>query len=152
MARTGRTTIEPAVFLASGAVVLFSVGFGVVAPETAQRLFLGLQDVIVSQLGWLFRGATALFLLFSVLVCFGRVGRIRLGPDGEAPAYGFPSWFAMLFSAGMGIGIMFYGVAEPVLHYALPPAGAGGDRGSGRTGPDDLALPLGASMPGASTS
>lgn len=54
------------------------------------------------------------------------MGTIRLGPDDASPDFSTTSWFAMLFSAGMGIGIMFYGVAEPVLHFASPPVGEGG--------------------------
>ena len=102
------------------------LGYGVAAPDRAKDLFLGLQDAIVSRLDWLFIASTALFLAFSVVVAMAPTGRIRLGADDEPAAYGFPSWFAMLFSAGMGIGIMFYGVAEPVLHYAAPPRGDGG--------------------------
>lgn len=121
-----RWKIEPAVFFPSAAIIVLVLGFGVVAPERAQGLFLGLQDAIVSHLDWLFIASSALFLGFSLLVAGAPTGKIRLGPDEEPPAYGFPSWFAMLFSAGMGIGIMFYGVAEPILHYAAPPRGTGG--------------------------
>ncbi len=124
--RSGRPRIEPAVFFSSAAVVVLVLGFGVAAPDLAKALFLGLQDVVVSRLDWLFIASSALFLAFSALVACAPTGRIRLGRDDEAPAYGFASWFAMLFSAGMGIGIMFYGVAEPVLHYASPPRGDGG--------------------------
>ena len=118
-------TIEPAVFLTSAAVVVSVLGFGVLAPEAAKTAFVGLQDIIVSRLDWLFIATTALCLVFSLLVTVGRIGRIRLGGDTEAPSYGLATWFAMLFSAGMGIGIMFYGVAEPMLHYASPPTGEG---------------------------
>ncbi len=120
------SSVEPAVFLPSAGVVVAVLAFGVVDPELAKHFFLGLQDWIVSRLGWLFVASTALCLVFSLWTALGARGRIRLGPEGEAPSFGLPSWFAMLFSAGMGIGIMFYGVAEPVLHYASPPSGPGG--------------------------
>lgn len=116
--------IEPAVFFSSAAVVLALLAFGVADPGGAKALFVGLQDWIVGTWGWLFVGATAFFLLFSLWCAFGKRGAIRLGPEGEHPAFGLPSWFAMLFSAGMGIGIMFFGVAEPVTHFASPPVGA----------------------------
>ena len=118
--------IEPAVFLSSAAVVLALLAFGVADPELAKDLFVGLQDWIVGTLGWLFVGSTALFLVFAIWCAMGERGTLRLGPEGEPPAFRLPSWFAMLFSAGMGIGIMFYGVAEPVTHFANPPVGAGG--------------------------
>ena len=119
----GGSRIEPRVFVPSAALVAATLAFGVVAPDLAKRLFVGLQDWIVSRFGWLFVGSTALFLLFSLWAGLSSRGRLRLGPEGEPPRYGLATWFAMLFSAGMGIGIMFYGVAEPALHYAQPPTG-----------------------------
>ena len=117
--------VEPAVFLTSAALVLAVLLFGVAAPDLARSAFVGLQDWIVSRLDWLFIGATALFLLVALWAALGRTGHIRLGGDDERPHFGRLPWFAMLFSAGMGIGIMFYGVAEPILHYASPPDGPG---------------------------
>lgn len=117
--------IEPAVFLSSAAVVLAVLAFGMLDPGYARTLFVGLQDWIVGTFGWLFVGSTALFLVFALWCAVGRRGAIRLGADDEEPAFGLASWFAMLFSAGMGIGIMFYGVAEPITHFANPPEGVG---------------------------
>jgi choline/glycine/proline betaine transport protein len=117
--------IEPAVFLSSAAVVVLVLAFGVIDPDAAKTIFLGLQDWIVGTWGWLFIASTALFLVFSVWCALGARGRLRLGAEGEAPDFALHSWFAMLFSAGMGIGIMFFGVAEPVMHYASPPSGEG---------------------------
>jgi choline/glycine/proline betaine transport protein len=124
--------IEPAVFLSSAAVVVAVLAFGVFDAELARRLFLGLQDWIVDTWGWFFVASTALFLVFAIWCAVGARGRLRLGPGDEPPDFGVASWFAMLFSAGMGIGIMFYGVAEPVLHYASPPMGDGGTPESAR--------------------
>jgi len=118
--------IEPAVFLSSAAVVLALLAFSIADPELAKDLFVGLQNWIVGTWGWLFVGSTAFFLLFSLWCAIGKRGALRLGPEDEPPAFRLPSWFAMLFSAGMGIGIMFYGVAEPVTHFANPPIGVGG--------------------------
>ena len=118
--------IEPAVFLSSAAVVVLVLAFGVIDPDGAKVVFLGLQDWIVETWGWLFVASTAFFLVFSAWCALGARGRLRLGPEGEAPDFALHSWFAMLFSAGMGIGIMFFGVAEPVMHYANPPSGVGG--------------------------
>jgi choline/glycine/proline betaine transport protein len=70
--------------------------------------------------------AVATFVIFCLGIAFSDHGRIRLGPDDSRPDYSYGSWFAMLFSAGMGIGLMFFGVAEPVTHFANPPTGEGG--------------------------
>src|SRR5690606_34572390 len=73
--------------------------------------------------GWFTMLAVASFLVFVVAIAASRWGTIRLGPDHAEPEYSFGSWFAMLFSAGYGIALLFFGVAEPVLHYAHPPVG-----------------------------
>lgn len=118
-----RSGIEPAVFFPSALVILAFLAFGIAMPEAAKTVFLGLQDWIVGTWGWLFVGATAFFLIFALWCAGGRRGALVLGTEGEQAAFPLHSWFAMLFSAGMGIGIMFYGVAEPILHYANPPSG-----------------------------
>jgi choline/glycine/proline betaine transport protein len=75
--------------------------------------------------GWFYVLAVAGFLIFVVLLGVSDFGKIKLGPDHSEPDYSYASWFAMLFSAGMGIGLMFFGVAEPVMHYVNPPVGEG---------------------------
>jgi len=124
--KSERMKIDRGVFIASATAVMVVLVFGVVLPRRAKALFLGLQDVIVSRLDGLFVAATAIFLVFALVVAIAPSGRIRLAADDAPPAFGLRPWFAMLFSAGMGIGIMFYGVAEPLLHYAAPPVGAPG--------------------------
>ncbi|MFC4765848.1 glycine betaine uptake BCCT transporter [Effusibacillus consociatus] len=79
----------------------------------------------IDQFGWFYLIAAMLFLCFSVYLCFSRFGNIRLGDDTDRPSFGTGSWLAMLFGAGMGIGIVFWGVAEPVYHYVSPPYGTG---------------------------
>ncbi|MGH3886096.1 MAG: BCCT family transporter, partial [Pseudonocardiaceae bacterium] len=75
-------------------------------------------------LGWLFVLAATGFVIFTLCVALGRYGRIPLGRDGEPPEFRTVSWVAMMFSAGMGIGLMFYGVTEPLTHFVTPPPGA----------------------------
>ncbi|MDY3197601.1 MAG: BCCT family transporter, partial [Pseudomonadaceae bacterium] len=91
----------------------------------AGELFSSLLAYITSSFGWFYMLAVAIFLVFVVIVALSRWGNIKLGPDHSEPQYSFPAWFAMLFSAGYGIALLFFGVAEPVLHYADPPVGAG---------------------------
>jgi choline/glycine/proline betaine transport protein len=83
------------------------------------------QSWIVHYVGWFYSFAVAVFVVFVLYLAMSRFGHTKLGPDDSEPEFSFATWFAMLFSAGMGIGLMFYGVAEPVLHYASPPIGEG---------------------------
>lgn len=93
-------------------------------PEYAGELFGQMLGWVTATFGWFYMLAVAVFLLFIIFVGFSRWGNIRLGPDHAEPEYSFPAWFAMLFSAGYGIALLFFGVAEPVLHYSTPPTGA----------------------------
>lgn len=80
-------------------------------------------DYLTVHFGWFYMLAVAFFLLFMVAIALSKWGNIKLGPDHAEPEYSFLSWFAMLFAAGYGIALLFFGVAEPVLHYASPPEG-----------------------------
>ena len=81
-------------------------------------------DWVITNTGWGFVLLTSLFVIFALWLAVSRYGRIPLGGDGEAPEFRTVSWVAMMFSAGMGIGLMFYGVAEPLSHYISPPPGS----------------------------
>lgn len=118
--------VNPAVFFTSaGAIVLF-VALGALFPAATGEVFASIQRFIVDTFGWFYIAAVAVFLAFVIWLLVGPYGSLRLGPDDAEPEYGYASWFAMLFSAGMGIGLLFYSVAEPILHFAEPPTGAGG--------------------------
>lgn len=93
-------------------------------PDLAAQFFNDLLSFITRTFGWFYMLAVAFFLLFIVIIAFSRWGNIKLGPDHAEPQYSFLSWFAMLFAAGYGVALLFFGVAEPVLHYASPPVGA----------------------------
>ncbi|WP_300424642.1 BCCT family transporter [uncultured Thalassolituus sp.] len=93
-------------------------------PELAGSAFSGMLGWVTETFGWFYMLAVAVFLVFILGVGFSSWGNIRLGSDHAEPEYSFPAWFAMLFSAGYGIALLFFGVAEPVLHYSTPPAGA----------------------------
>ena len=96
------------------------------APESAGGLFQTIQSTIITYASWYYVLVVAVILVTVTAVTFSRFGDIKLGPDHSEPDYSFLSWFAMLFSAGMGIGLMFFGVAEPVMHFLNPPLGDGG--------------------------
>ena len=115
--------IEPAVFFPAAALVFAGVAYAVLAGDSAEAAFTGLRNAITETTGWLYSVGVGFFLIALIVVAFSDWGRIKLGPDDSEPEYGFAPWFAMLFSAGMGIGLMFFGVAEPLTHYLTPPDG-----------------------------
>ncbi|MFO7582741.1 BCCT family transporter [Guyparkeria sp.] len=116
-----RSTILIPVFLPAILVVALLVIGTISDPDRAGELFATLLRAITADFGWFYVLAVATFLVFLVVVAVSPWGRIKLGPDHARPEYSFSSWFAMLFSAGYGIALLFFGVAEPVLHYANPP-------------------------------
>ena len=117
--------MEPVVFFGSALLVVGFCVFGGLYTETANRVFQQLQSSIVASFGWYYALVVTLLLVYALWLLLGRFRTVRLGPPGSRPDFGYASWFAMLFSAGMGTGIVFWGVAEPLYHYAEPPSGAG---------------------------
>jgi choline/glycine/proline betaine transport protein len=116
-----REHIHPVVFPVSAGVIVVFVVFGAVFAETADTVLNGILTALVDTFGWFMIGGVALMLLFCVFLVVGPYGKVRLGPDDSRPDYGYLTWFSMLFSAGMGIGLLFWGVAEPITHYANAP-------------------------------
>ncbi len=117
------------VFIPASIVIFVMITFAVVFAGTAEGAFESLNAAITDGVGWWYILSATGFVVFAIYCGVSRVGNIRLGRDDEKPEFGVLSWFAMLFSAGMGIGLVFYGVAEPLSHYVVPPE-AGGVAGS----------------------
>lgn len=115
---------KPVFFPAAFLTVLF-VALSAVFSRQSTHLFSLLQTKIIHQFGWFYLLAVAIFMIFCLVLTITRYGDIKLGMDHSEPEYSYRSWFAMLFSAGMGVGLIFYGVAEPVSHYMHPPVGVG---------------------------
>ena len=113
--------------LAVAAVVLWAA-FGKDSFESASSTALAW---VLDNFAWLFVIAADVFLLMCLFIALSRFGRIRLGRDDSEPEFTNVAWIAMMFSAGMGIGLMFYGVGEPLQHYLTPPPGSGATAGSG---------------------
>ncbi|MFB9376873.1 BCCT family transporter [Kineococcus gynurae] len=121
--------VDKPVLIVSLLVVAVVLGIGLAMPEQLATQAGSVLTWITTNLGWAFvLGATA-FVVLALVLAFGRTGKIRLGRDDEKPEYSRASWIAMMFSAGMGIGLMFYGVSEPVTHLMTPPE-AGVEPGS----------------------
>lgn len=119
-----RSKINPPVFFISAAIIIALVVFSSLYPELADSKFRTLQQGIFANASWFYILAVALILMSVTFLGLSRYGNIKLGPDHAQPDFSYVSWFAMLFSAGMGIGLMFFGVSEPVMHYLSPPVGA----------------------------
>ncbi|KUJ82669.1 high-affinity choline transporter BetT [Microbulbifer flavimaris] len=117
----GKARFDPPVFYTATGLLLLLVAFAVFFPEKATALFEGMQTTIVDYFGWYYILIVAILLITVVVLGLSRLGDIKLGPEHSKPDYSFASWLAMLFSAGIGIGLLFFGVAEPVMHYLTPP-------------------------------
>lgn len=118
-------SVQPRVFVPSSIIIVGLIVFAAVYAGTAEDVFSRLNTALTAGVGWWYILAATIFLLFAAYCGLSRIGTIKLGRDDEGPEFGFWSWLAMLFSAGMGIGLVFYGVAEPLTHYAEPPASRG---------------------------
>ncbi|WP_138416094.1 glycine betaine uptake BCCT transporter [Aquibacillus sediminis] len=114
------------VFWISAAVALAAVIFGVSAPDSFEQVTGNIQSFLSTSFGWYYLILVSVIVIFCVFLIFSPVGAITLGKAGEKPEYSTPSWFGMLFSAGMGIGLVFWGAAEPLSHYMVPPTADSG--------------------------
>ena len=92
-----------------------------ISPEKVKGVFDTLFKFFTGNFGWIYLVCVAGFVLFCFVMALSKYGNIRLGKDDEAPEFGLMPWFSMLFAAGMGIGLVFWGVAEPIYHFAGPP-------------------------------
>ncbi|MGG1686051.1 BCCT family transporter [Pseudalkalibacillus sp. NRS-1564] len=113
------------VFWVSGIVVLLLVIWGAVVPKSFASVASSVYSFTTNAFGWFYLIAVIFFVVFCFYLAISKYGKIRLGPDDEKPQYPFFTWIGMLFSAGFGVGLVFWGVAEPMTHFANPPAGFG---------------------------
>jgi BCCT family betaine/carnitine transporter len=136
--------INNTVFGAASMMIVTFVIFTITFQDAAELIFLSLRNILTNQLGWLLIIVANIILVSSIIIAVSPLGKIRLGGDDRRPTYSYGAWFSMLFAAGMGIGLLFYGVAEPLAHFQssitgtieingirtdfAPLAGAGGNR------------------------
>jgi glycine betaine transporter len=135
--KRARTVIQRGpgtVFYASMAVLLLFVALGVMHADALAAGSAHALAFTTDHFGWLYLFATTGFLIFCVAIGLSNYGHIRLGADGEAPEFSYPTWLGMIFSAGMGVGLVFWGVAEPMTHYVDPPLGMADARTSQAAG------------------
>jgi choline/glycine/proline betaine transport protein len=119
-------TVAPRVFWPSAVIILAFVIASVVAPDAMNDALSAIQETVIGTFSWYYMLLVSVFVIFSLWIGLSHYGDIKLGPDDEEPEFGLKSWFAMLFAAGMGIGLVFWGVAEPLNHYAGLPNRATG--------------------------
>ncbi|WP_245226901.1 BCCT family transporter [Streptomyces smyrnaeus] len=120
-----KSSIAPRVFWPSAVIILVFVVYSTALSKSAQNLIGRVQESIVGDLGWFYTALVSLFVIFALWVGIGRYGDIKLGKNKDKPEFGLGSWLAMLFAAGMGIGLVFWGVAEPLNHLTAPRPGTG---------------------------
>lgn len=114
------------VFWPAALIIIIFVAFAMILPDTAEALFASIQSKIIGYFNWYYVLIATAFVGFSLWLGFGKFGDIKLGKDDDEPEFSLGSWFALLFAAGMGIGLVFYGVSEPLSHFASPKPGVTG--------------------------
>jgi choline/carnitine/betaine transport len=115
--------IDKVIFGVAAALVVAFIVWGIVSVDTLSAVATAVLGGLMTGGGWAFVLAASGFVVFALWLAFSRYGKIPLGGDDEDPEFRTVSWIAMMFSAGMGIGLMFYGVSEPLSHFTSPPPG-----------------------------
>ncbi|MFZ5967173.1 MAG: BCCT family transporter [Bacillota bacterium] len=113
--------MNPVVSLGAGMIVLLFSGFALLNLEQAKVVFAGVKDAIVGNFDWLFILSSNFFIGISLFLAFSRLGSVRIGGVNAEPEFSNFAWYSMLISAGMGIGLMFWAVGEPLYHAAFTP-------------------------------
>jgi choline/glycine/proline betaine transport protein len=121
-----KSEINPRVFWGASGIIALLLVTTLAMPGTADTAFKAAQAWAIDTFGWFYISAVAVFLVVVLALGFGPAGKLKLGPDDAEPDFPYLSWLAMLFAAGMGIGLMYFAVAEPIQHYISPPEAPSG--------------------------
>jgi len=132
MAQSGGGLNVNSVFIVSMLFCAGIGGWGILDPESMTGTMLGFTNYMLTGVTWVWLGVCTGFLVLAGYMAFGPYGSIRLGADDEEPEFSTPSWIAMLFAGGMGSGLLVWGVAEPMYHFASPPGMEGGTPAAAR--------------------
>ncbi|TCK02669.1 BCCT family transporter [Marinobacterium mangrovicola] len=116
--------IHNRVFAISGLAIIAFVFLTLAFQNQVEPMFSGLRGWLTSNLDWFFIGAGNIFVIACLIIAFSPLGKVRLGGTEATPDYSYGGWFSMLFAAGMGIGLMFYGVSEPLTHFSTSFSGS----------------------------
>ncbi|TPE44222.1 BCCT family transporter [Pontibacter mangrovi] len=120
------------VFWSSIVILILVIGLVLTFRKGAEEFFSDTQAAVTANMGWLFILSVNVFVVYCLYMAFGKFGHIRLGGKDAKPEFSTSSWFAMLFSAGMGIGLLFWSIAEPINHFQTPPLGEPGTPAAAR--------------------
>lgn len=131
------------VFTVSSLVILFFVIVTLAFQNQVAPIFNAMFSFLTSNMDWFFILAANIFVVLAVVLIFTPLSKVRLGGANATPDFSYAGWFAMLFAAGMGIGLMFYGVSEPLTHFGTSLAGDGGAPLGGAEGNEQAAAQLG---------
>lgn len=118
--------IHPQVFFISGGLIIVFIGLTLLFHDQAQTAFSQAQNWISNTFGWFYIMAANIYIILMLIFAFSKFGNIKLGGPDAKPEFSSFAWYAMLISAGMGIGLMFWSVGEPIYHFAAPPFDAEG--------------------------
>lgn len=121
-----KSQINPRVFWGASAIIALLLATTLTIPGTADAAFKAAQSWAIDTFGWFYIASVAVFLVVVLTLGFGPAGKLKLGSDDSEPDFPYLSWLAMLFAAGMGIGLMYFAVAEPIQHYISPPEAKSG--------------------------
>lgn len=114
------------VFFTSAITIIIIITLTLMYKEGAEQYFTSIQDYVAKKSGWFFVLSANIFLVFMIYLAFSKYGQLRIGGQNAKPEFKTISWFAMLFSAGMGIGLLFWSISEPIYHFMSPPMADGG--------------------------
>jgi choline/carnitine/betaine transport len=123
LAAEAKKPVDRWIFGIAAALVVAFIAWGVLSTDTLSSVSTAVLGGVMNAGGWAFVLIASGFVVFALWLAFSRYGKIPLGADDEGPEFRTVSWIAMMFSAGMGIGLMFYGVSEPLSHFTSPPPG-----------------------------
>lgn len=114
-------SVDKTIFFVAGSITLLLAIVSIVFTEQVASVFSGIFNFFTNTLGFAYIGFALFVIVACLFVSFSKYGKIRLGGDDERPEYSNISWFSMIFAAGMGIGLVFWSVAEPMNHFMVPP-------------------------------
>ena len=117
--------VNKPVFITSAAIIVAFVIWAAIWPDQADTAIFGSMDWIGANLGWYYVVTVTLVVIFVLVVALTRVGRVKMGPDHSKPRYNLFTWASMLFAAGIGVDLMFFGISGPATNFLTPPEGAG---------------------------